>query len=156
VRASFVHPIRFSVLTAALLTAIAACTETPTTVGVGNDDAGAPAFASVDDKKFKPTFHIARVKSDGTLVDGTAVSSSRFSAGVYLLSFPPPIDKCAASANSASFQGFDASVFRVTAQISIGFGAGGSVSDTGVIVSFFSTSDGSSQDTSFTITLVCP
>jgi hypothetical protein len=132
------------------------CTETPTTVDVVNDDASAPAFSKVNDKKLKPTFHFARVKSDGTLVDGTAVSSSRFSTGVYVLSFPPPIDKCAASAVSASFQGFDTSVFRVSAQIAIGAGSGGAFDDTGVIVSLFDTSDGSGEDTSFTVTLVCP
>lgn len=155
-RASSLPPIRISVLTAAVLTAFASCTDSPTPVGLADHATGAPAFASVADKKLKPTLHYARVKSDGTLVDGTAISSSRFSTGTYILSFPPPIDKCAASSNSASFQGFDLSVFRVTAQIAIGVASGGAFSDSGVIVSFFSTSDGSSEDTSFTITLVCP
>jgi hypothetical protein len=115
-----------------------------------------PSLTKVDDKKIKPSLHFARVKSDGTLVDGTAVSSSRFNTGVYILTFPPPIDKCAASAASASFQGFDASVFRVSPQIGIGVGSGGAFNDSNVIVSFFSTSDGSNEDTSFTVTLVCP
>lgn len=140
----------------ATFTTFLSCTETPTTVDVVDDNASAPAFSQASDKKLKPTFHFARVKSDGTLVDGTAVSSSRFNAGVYILSFPPPIDKCAASAVSASFQGFDTSVFRVSAQIAIGVGGGGAFSDTGVIVSLFNTLDGSGEDTSFTVTLICP
>ena len=140
----------------AVFTTILSCSETPTAVDVAKDDANVPAFSQTTDKKLKPTLHYARVKSDGTLVDGTAESSSRFSAGVYVLAFPPPIDKCAASAASASFQGFDTSVFRVSAQISIGSGAGGVFNDTGVRVSFFDTTDGSGEDTSFTVTLVCP
>jgi hypothetical protein len=149
-------PIRVGLGAVAALPVLLSCTDTPTTVGLADYDASTPAFAQVDDKKFKPTLHIARVKSDGTLVDGTAVSSSRFNTGVYVLAFPPPIDKCAASATSASFQGFDLSVFRVAAQIGIGVGSGGVFSDSGVIVSIFDTTDGSSEDTSFTLILVCP
>jgi hypothetical protein len=136
------------------LTAVMACTETPTEPPP-DDAATMPAFANAD-KKLKPTFHYARVRSDGTLVSGTALSASRFNTGVYTLEFPPPIDECAASANSASFQGFDISVFRITAQIGIGQGEGGVFSDSGVVVSLFNTSDGSSEDSSFTLMLLCP
>lgn len=149
-------PIRVGFGVVPLLTVLLSCTETPTAVGVADYDSNTPALAQVNAKKFKPTLHIARVKSDGTLVDGTAVSSSRSNTGTYVLSFPPPIDKCAASATSASFQGFDTSRFRVVAQIGIGVGSGGAFSDSGVIVSFFDSSDGSNVDTSFTVILVCP
>ena len=155
-RVSTFTPIRIGLGTVPVLVVLLSCADTPTTVGVADYDADAPAFTQVTDKKIKPTLHFARVRSDGTLVDGTAVSSSRFNTGVYVLSFPPPIDKCAASATSASFQGFDSSVFRVSAQIGIGVGSGGVFNDSGVIVSLFNTSDGSGEDTSFTVTLVCP
>jgi hypothetical protein len=155
-RTSAFTPIRIGLGAVPVLTLLLSCADTPTTVDVADYDANAPAFAKVPDKKIKPTLHFARVRSDGTLVDGTAVSSSRFNTGIYNLSFPPPIDKCAASAASASFQGFDSSVFRVAAQIGIGVGSGGVFNDNGVTVSFFDTSDGSNEDTSFTVTLVCP
>jgi hypothetical protein len=100
--------------------------------------------------------HYARVRSDGVLVDGTAISASRFATGTYLVKFQPGIGACAATANSSSFLGFDLSVFRVSAQISVGFGDGGAFDDETVHVNFFSTTDGSNTDTSFSVILACP
>jgi hypothetical protein len=139
----------------AVLTVFMACSEAPTSVGGDNRAVPAAAFDKVA-KKPKLSLHYARVRGDGTLVDGTAVSAAKLSTGRYLIVFSPPIDTCAASANSTSFQGFDGSVFRITAQISIGFTSNGAPSDTDVVVSLFNTSDGSSEDTSFTLILACP
>jgi hypothetical protein len=97
----------------------------------------------------------ARVKSTGQLESGTATSASRFSTGVYFVRFPTAIDRCAAAANSAAFVGFDASVYRVWAQVAIGYGQGGVVDPLSVNVRLFG-SNSSSVDTSFTLVLACP
>lgn len=137
----------------AALAIFVACTETPTgMVGVGAEHT--VAFDGVD-KKLKPTLHFARVKSDGTLVDGTALSAFRFNEGVYILEFPPPIDKCAGAVNSASFQGFDGSVHGIAATVGIGVGSGGVYNDKNVMIQLVTTSSGT-EDSSFTLVLVCP
>jgi hypothetical protein len=97
----------------------------------------------------------ARVKSTGQLVSGTATSASRFGTGIYFVRFPTAIDRCGAAANSASFVGFDTSVYRVWAQLAVGYGNGGAVDPLSVIVSLFQ-SNGSGVDTSFTLVLACP
>jgi hypothetical protein len=97
----------------------------------------------------------ARVKSTGQLVSGTATSASRFGTGIYFVRFPTAIDRCAAAVNSASFVGFDTSVYRVWAQVAIGYGNGGAVDPLSVIVSLFQ-NNGSSVDTSFALVLACP
>lgn len=97
----------------------------------------------------------ARVKSTGQLVSGTATSAFRLGTGVYYVGFPTAIDRCGAAASSASFAGFDSSVYRVWAQISIGYGNGGVVDPLGVVVSLFQ-NNGSSVDSSFTLVLACP
>jgi hypothetical protein len=97
----------------------------------------------------------ARVKSTGQLVSGTATSASRFGTGVYFVRFPTAIDRCAAAANSASFVGADLSIYRVWAQLAIGYGNGGAPDPLSVIVSLFQ-SNGSNVDTSFTLVLACP
>lgn len=98
----------------------------------------------------------ARVRSDGALVDGTATDASRFSEGTYFVEFPSPIGDCAGAASSASFAGFDSSVLRITTQISIGFGQGGASDPHTVQVRLFVPSTGASEDSSFTLALVCP
>jgi hypothetical protein len=95
----------------------------------------------------------ARVKSTGQLVSGTATSASRFGTGVYFVRFPTAIDRCGGAANSASFVGFDTSVFRVWAQLSIGFT--NVVDPQSVTVSLFQ-NNGSAVDSSFTLVLACP
>lgn len=92
----------------------------------------------------------ARVKSTGQLVSGTAISASRFNTGTYSVVFPTAIDRCAGAANSASFAGFDLSVFRVWAQLSLGVGNPNTVD-----VSLFD-SGGARVDTSFSLVLACP
>jgi hypothetical protein len=117
------------------------------------------AFTQVDKPKKDegPTVHFARVKGgDGTLVGGTALSSARLGVGAYRITFEPPIGGCAATASSASFQGFDGSVFRITTQVSIGFGAGGAFDDASVTVRTFDAIDGASEDTSIALVMVCP
>jgi hypothetical protein len=99
--------------------------------------------------------HFARVKADGTLVNGTAVSAERSSEGRYLVQFAEPISECAAAVNSAAFPGFDSSVFRIMAQISIGFSPVGSPDELSVVVSLFEI-DASSTDSSFSLLLTCP
>jgi hypothetical protein len=99
--------------------------------------------------------HFARVKSTGQLVSGTATSASRFSTGSYFVRFPTAIDNCGGAANSAAFAGFDTSVFRVWAQLSIGFGQGGGADPLSVAVNLFQ-SNGSAVDSSFTLVLACP
>jgi hypothetical protein len=102
------------------------------------------------------TTRFARVKSDGTLVDGTAVDAIKTGTGSYRLQFPRPVDKCAGAVSSASFAGFDSSVFRITGQLSIGFGEGGAADPDKVGVRLFRPSDGASDDSAFTLVLVCP
>lgn len=97
----------------------------------------------------------ARVKSNGTLIDGTAVAATRLQTGAYLLTFPTQIAKCAATANSTSFAGFDQSINRVWAQIGIGFGNGGGVSPNSLVVNLYD-SGGPNVDSSFSVILVCP
>jgi hypothetical protein len=150
-----------SLTTAAAVAVLVACTDTPTerVVGAGAEPvAHAQVDANVEKDKGakKAILHAARVRGDGTLVDGTAISSQRFSEGVYLIKFPPGIGGCAATASSSSFVGFDNSVFRIVAQISIGFGSGGVFDDETVGVSLFSSLDGSSEDSSFSLVMVCP
>jgi hypothetical protein len=109
--------------------------------------------AAADDKKVKVQ-HYGRVKADGTLAGGTALTATRLSEGMYELTFPAPISGCGATASSTSFPGFDFSVFRVWAQISIGFGAGGAAHDDTVQVALFG-SDGLPEDSSFSVLLMC-
>jgi len=97
----------------------------------------------------------ARVKSTGQLVSGTATSASRFGTGIYFVRFPTAIDRCGAAANSAAFAGFDSSVYRVWAQLSIGYGQGGGVDPLSVGVNLFQ-SNGTGVDSSFTLVLACP
>ena len=94
--------------------------------------------------------HFARVTSTGVLVNGTAVSASRAGTGSYSVMFPSAVDRCAGAANSASFQGFDISVFRIWAQLSIG-----SADPRVVNVSLFGSSS-ASTDSSFSLVLACP
>lgn len=146
-----------SLVIAAAVGGFMACRDTPTEAAVST---GAPPAASahldVDKGAKKAVLHVARVRGDGTLVDGTAISAERFSEGTYRIKFPPGIGRCAAAANSAAFQGFDNSVFRIVAQISIGFGSGGLFDDETVTVSLFDATDGSNEDSSFSLVLVCP
>jgi hypothetical protein len=95
------------------------------------------------------------VKSTGELASGTATSATRFGTGSYFVRFPTAIDSCGAAANSAAFAGFDTSVFRVWAQLSIGFGQGGGADPLSVGVNLFQ-SNGSAVDSSFTLVLACP
>jgi hypothetical protein len=117
---------------------------------------GAPGVPGAKGDKGDPgppgPTQFARVKSTGQLVSGTATSASRFGTGVYFRRFPTAIDRCGAAANSASFVG---SVYRVWAQVSIGFGQGGAVDPLSVAVSLFQ-KNGSSVDTSSTLVLACP
>jgi hypothetical protein len=120
---------------------------------------GAPGVAGAKGDKGDagppgPT-QFARVKSTGQLVSGTATSASRFGTGIYFVRFPTAIDRCAAAVNSASFVGFDTSVYRVWAQVSIGYGNGGVVDPLSVVVSLFQ-NNGSSVDSSFALVLACP
>jgi len=120
---------------------------------------GVPGVAGAKGDKGDPgppgPTQFARVKSTGQLVSGTATSASRFGTGIYFVRFPTAIDRCAAAVNSASFAGFDLSVYRVWAQVAIGYGNGGAVDPLSVIVSLFQ-NNGSSVDTSFTLVLACP
>jgi hypothetical protein len=95
------------------------------------------------------------VKSDGTLVDGTATDATRFSGGTYFVEFASPIGDCAGAASSAAFAGFDTSVFRITTQISIGSAPGGAPDAHTVGVRLFDNT-GASEDSSFTLALICP
>jgi len=112
---------------------------------------------SLDSSAFLPAgaVQIARVKSTGQLMSGTATSASRFGTGIYFVRFPTPINGCAAAVNSASFAGFDSSVYRVWGQVAIGYGNGGAADPLSVIVSLFQ-SNGSGVDTSFSLVLACP
>lgn len=97
----------------------------------------------------------ARVKSTGQLVSGTAVSAFRFNTGSYFIVFPTAIDRCAGAANSASFPGFDSSVLRVMAQLSVGFGQGGGADPNTAHVNLFDDA-GAALNSSFTLVLACP
>jgi hypothetical protein len=112
------------------------------------------AATAQSDKKSRVQ-HFARVKSDGTLVNGTAISAERFGEGFYFVRFADRIGECGAAANSASFPGFDLSVFRIMAQLSIGVGPGGAPDDFSVGVSLFA-SDGTNRDSAFSLLLSCP
>jgi hypothetical protein len=142
-------------LAAAILIVAPACSDTPTGATAVDREATFE-HKGTPHAKLKPTFHYARVRGDGGLVDGTATSSIQSSTGRYLLTFPPPIGKCAASAISASFVGFDGSVFRIVAQVSIGFDSGGAFDDQTVTVSTFNPASSAAENTSFTLILLCP
>ena len=117
---------------------------------------GAPGVPGAKGDKGDPgPTQFARVKSTGQLVSGTATSASRFGTGVYFVRFPTAIDRCGAAANSASFVGADLSVYRVWAQVAIGYGDGGAPDPLSVVVNLFQ-SNGSNVDTSFTLVLACP
>ncbi len=144
----------FGTATAAIGATFMACSDTP--AGPAAEVRPAElAFAQADRKDKAKTLHFARVRSDGVLVDGTATSATRFAAGVYLVTFEPPIGGCAGAANSADFPGYDTSILRISTQISIGSGLGGFDNQT-VQVRLFRPSDGASEDSSFTLQLVCP
>ena len=120
---------------------------------------GAPGVPGAKGDKGDPgppgPTQFARVKSTGQLVSGTATSASRFGTGIYFVRFPTAIDRCGGAATSASFVGADLSVYRVWAQLSIGFGQGGAADPFSVVVNLHQ-SNGSGVDTSFTLVLACP
>jgi hypothetical protein len=98
----------------------------------------------------------ARVKgNNGQLVNGTALASYRSATGTYYLTFANEIDKCAASATSTAYEGFDGSVYRVWAQVGVGVQEGGAYNKHTVAVNLFD-SGGSNVDSSFSLILVCP
>ena len=101
------------------------------------------------------TTHFARVKSDGTLIDGTATDASRVNDGSYFVEFPASIRNCAGAASSAFVPGSDSSVLRMTTQLSIGVGEGGAPDNDNVRVRLY-TNTGTNEDSSFTLVLVCP
>jgi hypothetical protein len=118
--------------------------------------AGAPgAKGDKGDPGLPGPTQFARVRSTGQLVSGTAASASRFGTGVYFVRFPTAIDRCGAAANSASFAGFDLSVNRVLAGLSIGYGQNGAVDPLTVTVRLFEY-NGSAVDSSFSLVLACP
>lgn len=88
-------------------------------------------------------------------MDGDAISASRFNTGTYFVTFPPPIDKCAASVVSATFAESGFSSYRVWAQVGIASALGGGFDASQVLVNTFG-SDTGNVDTAFTLTLVCP
>jgi hypothetical protein len=106
--------------------------------------------------KDQPVLRWARVTSTGTLVDGTAASAAKSSDGIYVVTFPQPIDGCAAAAGPAAYRGFDTSVFRVNAFVQVGLGGLSGTDNTTVSVQLYRTSDGASVNSAFTLTLVCP
>lgn len=148
---------RLSIASVVAVALVIACNDSPAAPVLGADNVAYSAQDDVPGKIKKGDVQFARVRGgDGALVGGTALSSTRLSEGTYLLTFEPPIGGCAATANSAAFLGFDASVFRTSVQVSIGSGLGGAWDDESVGVRTFDSSDGSSEDTSFALILVCP
>jgi len=147
------NAMRLGLATTVAVLAVVSCADTPTTVGVADGKGNAPAFSQAENKNGKPFLHLARVKADGTLVDGTALSSSRVSHGSYVVSFPPPIDKCAASVTGAAFAGYDSTV-SVIPLVLIGLSVSGA-NNTDVIVQLLNQSGEAPADASFTLTLVC-
>ena len=141
--------------TVALIAVLMACSDTPVGPGSSSSVVAFDQTTKTGGLK-KPSLHYARVRSDGVLVDGTAVSATRLGEGSYRVTFPPGIGACAATANSSSFQGFDLSTFRTMIQIGIGSGPGGVFDDESVTVNVFEPSNGAAEDTSFSLVLVCP
>jgi hypothetical protein len=122
--------------------------------GAASASAATAAVEATQYKKAKG-LQFARVDSQGVLVSGTATSAERFGTGSYFIRFDAPIGECGAAANSAAFAGFDSSVLRIMAQISIGFGLGGGPDDHSVHVSLFDHT-GASDDSAFSLVLICP
>lgn len=88
----------------------------------------------------------ADVKSDGTLVHGTATGATRISAGNYYVTFGQGVDNCAAVANVGGFNGFDSSTTEVA---ETGF------STSNVVVVNLTKLDGTQVDSSFHLILDC-
>lgn len=141
----------------ACLIAVLACNDTPAAPVASMSSTGVQVARAEGDKPEKGKgLQFARVTSDGTLVDGTALSAEWLGTGSYRVRFDPPIDGCAGVAGSAAFAGFDHSAFRVIFQVSVGFGDGGAPDDGAVTLRSTSTLDGSDENTSFNLILVCP
>lgn len=143
-------------VTAVTVALVMACGDSPAEPSAGADNAAARQGNDDPLKVKKGDVQFVRVKSDGTLVGGTALSAAKLATGAYAITFEPPIGDCAATANTASFLGFDSSVFRIVAHLSIGFDANGQFDDETVVVNTFRPSDGTNADTSFALILVCP
>ena len=145
---------RLALAMVASLAAFVAHTSAVTKSAEDAPPTAASAAAAAASKKSK-VHHFARVNSDGTLVNGTAISAERFNDGIYYIRFAEPISDCGGAANSAAFPGFDISVFRIMAQINIGVGPGGIPDDVTVGVNLFDLT-GFGEDSAFTIVLSCP
>lgn len=146
----------FGVAVTAAIAIVMACSDSPVEPAVAGGTHQA-AFDQVSAEKTKKlTGHFARVKSDGTLVDGTAESASRPSNGFFAVRFLEPIDGCAASATSTAFPGWDIALFRVSPQISVGFGETGVADPLSVTIRFSDPSTGTPSNTAFSLILVCP
>lgn len=153
------HSIRSGMAAAAALALIVACNDSPS-----EPRAGAPGVAfTTTGEKGPPSFekgkvHSAQVRGDdGVMVSGTALSSTRVNEGTYRLTFEPPIGGCGATANTGAFPGHSGAVVRISTFVSVGLGPNGvDVDDESVLVRLFDSADGSAEDTSFTLTMICP
>lgn len=121
------------------------------TQDIGNGAVTAPKLAD----GAMLTTHFARVRSDGALAGGTAVSSLRLQTGAYQLVFPESIEECAGVATTSSFPGFDLAVNRIWANVAIAVTNGGGRDPNSVIVDTYG-SNGLGDDTAFSLLLACP
>lgn len=88
----------------------------------------------------------ADVKSNGTLVHGTATGASRISTGNYDVTFGQSVENCAAVANTGGFNGFDSSTTELA---EVGFNTANDV-----VVNLYKL-DNTQADSSFRLIVAC-
>ncbi len=141
----------------AILALILACTDTPAGSAVGPESQVALSKGGGQGPPTRvKTLHYARVRADGTLVDGTALAATRYATGSYLLTFPAGIGGCAAAVNHAAFPGSDFSVPMGVATVRIGQSLDPGFDDESVRVSFRRSFDAELTNTAFTLVMLCP
>jgi hypothetical protein len=140
------------ITTVAVLAVFTSCADAPTEADVTRD--APPSVSTKSDAgntARKGVVYFANVQSGGALVEGSALSAQRVSEGFYHVTFAQSVVGCGSVANSTAFDRFDASIFRVVAHVQIG--APGTDM---VRVRLFNVLDGTEEDSSFSVVLVCP
>jgi hypothetical protein len=132
-----------------LLAVFLGCNDVPTEA---LDEPPPPGISLGKGGQPKLSLDYARVKSDGTLVDGTALSAVRIGPGQYEVTFARPTAGCAGVAGSSGFPGADAVGSTITAHV---FVPGSQSSDATVFVGMATPSVGE-EDTAFSLILICP
>ena len=112
--------------------------------------------ADVNESTLSPRTFFAQVSAAGVVVRGSSagISAVRKGGGIYVVAFPRNMTDCVAHANVAAFVGGTTTYLGADATVEMGRSntAGAKTNEVGVVLYYA----GSSRDSDFVLTAICP